>query len=63
MLRVLKGTTRCPATEVNPETGERDAHPVEELRSLYGHVELGVHAEVVEGGQFSVGDAIELMEI
>jgi uncharacterized protein YcbX len=63
VLRVLKGTTRCPATEVNPETGERDAHPVEELRSLYGHVELGVHAEVVEGGQFSVGDAIELMEI
>src|ERR1700756_3072356 len=24
VLRVLKGTTRCPATEVNPETGVRD---------------------------------------
>ena len=45
VVRVLKGTTRCPATEVNPETGERDADPVAELRSLYGHVELGVHAE------------------
>ena len=33
-MRVLKGTTRCPATEVNPETGERDADPVAELRSL-----------------------------
>jgi uncharacterized protein YcbX len=63
VLRVLKGTTRCPATEVNPETGERDADPVAELRSLYGHVELGVHAEVVEGGKFSIGDAMELMEI
>ena len=63
VLRVLKGTTRCPVTEVNPETGERDADPVAELRSLYGHVELGVHAEVVDSGQFSIGDAMELMEI
>ena len=62
VVRVLKGTTRCPATEVNPETGERDANPVAELRSLYGHVELGVHAEVIEGGRFSIGDAMELME-
>ena len=63
VMRVLKGTTRCPATEVNPETGERDVSPVAELRELYGHVDLGVHAEVIEGGKFSVGDAIELMEI
>jgi uncharacterized protein YcbX len=62
VVRVLKGTTRCPATEVNTETGERDADPVSELRSLYGHGELGVHAEVIEGGRFSIGDAMELME-
>jgi uncharacterized protein YcbX len=61
VLRVTKPTTRCPATEVNPETAERDADPVAELRNLYGHVELGVHAEVVEGGRFAVGDAIELL--
>jgi len=34
---------------------------VEELRGLYGHVDLGVHAEVVEGGRFAVGDAIEVL--
>jgi uncharacterized protein YcbX len=61
VLKVVKGTTRCPATQVNPETGLRDADPVEELRSLYGHVELGVHAEVIAGGRFSVGDALELL--
>jgi uncharacterized protein len=61
VLRVTKGTTRCPATEVNPETAERDADPVAELRSLYGHVELGIHAEVMDGGKFAVGDAIELL--
>ena len=63
VLRVVKGTTRCPATEVNPETGERDADPIGELRSLYGHVELGVHAEVVDAGRFSIGDAMELIDM
>ncbi len=62
VVRVVKGTTRCPATEVNPTTGERDADPVAELRSLYGHVELGVHVEVVDGGRLAIGDAMELME-
>jgi uncharacterized protein len=63
VLRVVKSTTRCPATQVNPETGERDADPVAELRSLYGHVELGVHAEVIDGGKFSIGDAMELLDL
>jgi uncharacterized protein YcbX len=61
VLRVVKGTTRCPATEVNPETGERDANPVAELREHYGHVELGIHAEVLQGGRFAMGDSIELL--
>lgn len=61
VLRVTKPITRCAATEVNPETAQRDAEPLTELRQLYGHVELGIHAEVVEGGKFAVGDAIELL--
>ena len=61
VLRVTKRIARCPATEVNPETGERDADPVEELRALYGHVDLGIHAEVIEGGAFAVGDAVEVL--
>lgn len=61
VLRVTKRIARCPATEVNPETGERDADPVAELRALYGHVDLGIHAEVIEGGRFAVGDALEVL--
>lgn len=61
VLRIFKGITRCAATEVNPETALRDANPVEELRGLYGHIELGVLAEVINGGRFAVGDAIELL--
>jgi uncharacterized protein YcbX len=61
VLRVTKGIVRCPATEVNPETALRDADPVAELRELYGHVELGIHAKVVEGGRFALGDSIEIL--
>jgi hypothetical protein len=61
VLRVTRPITRCPATEVNPETAERDADTLMELRTLYNHVELGVHAEVIEGGRFAIGDAIELL--
>ncbi len=60
-LRVIKRIPRCPATQVNPTTAERDADPVAELRALYGHVDLGVHAEVIEGGTFEVGDAMAVM--
>ncbi|MBV9250753.1 MAG: MOSC domain-containing protein, partial [Acetobacteraceae bacterium] len=62
VVRVVKPIARCPATEVNPETAIRDANPVAELRTLYGNIDLGLHAEVVEGGRFAVGDSIQLLE-
>jgi uncharacterized protein YcbX len=61
VLLVTKGIVRCAATEVNPETAERDANPVAELRQHYGHTELGILAKVVEGGRFALGDSIELL--
>jgi uncharacterized protein YcbX len=61
VLRITKGIVRCPATEVNPITAERDLDPLSELRELYGHTELGVHAKVIEGGRFALGDSIEVL--
>ena len=61
LLRVSKRIVRCPATQVNPETAMRDADPVEELRRLYGHSDLGIHAEVIEGGRFALGDGVEVL--
>jgi uncharacterized protein YcbX len=61
VLRVTKGIVRCPATEVNPVSAERDADPVAELRQFYGHAELGVHAKVIEGGRFARGDSMEVL--
>lgn len=60
-LRVIKRIVRCPATEVNPATGERDAKPPRWLREHFGHMDLGVYAEVIEGGQICVGDALEAL--
>ncbi|HET6184528.1 MAG TPA: MOSC N-terminal beta barrel domain-containing protein [Acetobacteraceae bacterium] len=60
-MRVIKRIPRCAATEVNPETAERDAETVQELRLHYGHADFGVYAEVLDGGRFAVGDAMELL--
>lgn len=49
---------RCGATTVNPDTAERDANPVKELKQGFGHVDLGVFAEVVTGGVVRPGDEI-----
>jgi uncharacterized protein YcbX len=61
-LRVFKRIVRCPATEVNPETAERDAKPPIELRRHFGHADLGVYAEVLEGGRVAPGDALEVLD-
>ncbi len=58
-LRVFKMTVRCPATMVDLARGERDCDVPALLAQHYGHRDLGVHAEVVEGGRVAVGDAIE----
>ena len=61
-LRVTKRTVRCPATQVNPDTAERDADPVVELRAAYGHADLGVHAEVIAAGRVAPGDAVRVLD-
>jgi len=47
---------------VNPDTAERDAKPPRALREHYGHADLGVYAEVLDGGRVAVGDPLELAQ-
>lgn len=49
---------RCMATAVNPDTAQRDANPVSELREHFGHIDLGIFAEVLTGGEIRPGDEI-----
>ena len=62
-LRGFRRIVRCAATEVNPETAQRDADPMRWLREHFGHGDLGVYAEVIEGGRVAVGDALEPVEL
>lgn len=61
-LRVFKRIVRCAATEVNPDSAERDAEPQRWLRRHFGHADLGVYAEVLEGGRIATGDALEPLQ-
>ncbi|WP_160000176.1 MOSC domain-containing protein [Roseomonas sp. 18066] len=60
-LEVFKRTVRCPATQVNLETGERDLDIPKLLRRHFGHADLGVHARVVASGKVALGDALEAL--
>ncbi|MGG5819373.1 MOSC domain-containing protein [Falsiroseomonas sp. HW251] len=60
-LRVFKRIVRCPATTVNPATAQRDAKPPLWLREHYGHADMGIYAEVLDGGTVAVGDGLELV--
>ncbi len=57
-LRVTKPTQRCAATNVGPETAARDMNIPQALQRGFGHVDMGVYAEVVTGGEVATGDRI-----
>ncbi|MEY8828180.1 MOSC domain-containing protein [Sedimentitalea sp. XS_ASV28] len=54
-LRILARTKRCAATEVNPDTAERDLKLPYLLRKELGHMDMGIYAEVVSGGTLAIG--------
>ncbi|SLN18623.1 MOSC domain protein [Falsiruegeria litorea R37] len=60
VFRVIEPTTRCLATTANPDTGIRDADTLGAL-SHWGHQDFSVQAEVIQGGQLSVGDKVTLL--
>jgi MOSC domain-containing protein len=57
-LHPIAAITRCAATEVNPQTAERDLAVVAALDRHFGHNLMGVYAEVAGGGEIAVGDAL-----
>lgn len=57
-LKIVKRTKRCPATEVDLNTGNRDIKTPRLLLEHYGHMDMGIYAEVLEGGTISSGDAM-----
>ena len=52
---------RCVNIEVNPETGDRDLPLCRLLTEHFGHLQTGVVAEVISGGNIQIGDRLEIV--
>ncbi len=59
---ITKKVVRCAATEVNPETAERDIDVPEAIWRKTGETDLGIYARVVNAGKISPGDNIEILD-
>ena len=57
-LEVVEVTGRCAATEVDPDSGERDLHLLKILQQGFGHTACGIYARVTAGGRFEKGDTV-----
>lgn len=61
VLQLIKRTQRCAATEVNPVTAERDIRLPYLLRKELGHMDMGVYAEVIQGGVLKPGALFSIL--
>ncbi len=57
-LRGLDRTVRCAATNVDPETGNRDFSIPAVLSRTWGHSDFGIYATVENGGELQEGQTI-----
>lgn len=57
-VRVISPITRCAATQVDPITAERDLDIVAALGRAFGHINMGIYAEVLAGGEIAIGDEV-----
>ena len=60
-LRITARIDRCAATGVNPATAARDMNVVKALQRGFGHIDMGVYAEVTGGGEIATGDGITVV--
>ncbi|MGJ3259773.1 MAG: MOSC domain-containing protein [Rhodospirillales bacterium] len=61
LLEVLMPIDRCAATNVNPETAERDLNIPKNMQRGLGHIDCGVFARVVQAGDVKVGDEFKVI--
>jgi uncharacterized protein YcbX len=60
--RVVRRTRRCPATNVDPVTAQRDADVPKALRETFGHADLGVYLQMAGSGSVTVADVVSAAE-
>ena len=57
-LTVTGRVKRCHATNADPETGTRTTDLPRLLHSRFGHMDFGVYARVMNGGDISLDDKV-----
>jgi uncharacterized protein len=60
-LKVAKKINRCAATNVDPETGQRDLNIPLALQRGFQHIDVGIYAEVLDGGSIAPGDTLTIL--
>jgi uncharacterized protein YcbX len=58
--QVVDEIERCAATNVNPESAERDMNIPLTLRKGFSHHNMGLYAEVIEDGDLKAGMELDL---
>jgi uncharacterized protein YcbX len=57
-LKVTKRIVRCAAINVDPDTGSRDLDIPATLLRNFDHMDFGLYARVIAGGDIAPGDAV-----
>tara|TARA_B100001250_G_scaffold414503_1_gene453310 strand:+ start:1556 stop:2338 length:783 start_codon:yes stop_codon:yes gene_type:complete len=60
ILKVFKRTKRCAATMVNPKNATRDINIPKDLKRYYNHIDMGIYAKVIQGGDIQVDDLMKI---
>ena len=60
-LKITSRTVRCAATNVDPQTGQRDLAIPRALMNGLGHADCGVYAEVLAGGRLRAGECLRVV--
>lgn len=59
--KITKRTVRCAATNVDPDTGQRDLDIPWTIDRRLGHRDLGVYMEVIAGGGLAQEDGLRVV--
>ena len=61
-LEITKRINRCPAINVDPNTGARDLNLIKDLKRGFKHIDKGVFATVIKAGHITVGNQLDINE-
>ena len=62
VLQIVEPVGRCAAIDVDPESGARGPHLLPRMETSFGHTDLGIFAEIIDGGTVAPGDRLQILD-